>query len=251
MSDPNPPADSEAHIRCRNLVWEASPDNRGAVPGRYCVSRVGAIHSMDCPVYQGCSCCLFDPREDDESPVVSGEERLDEIRGLLAPEFLRWSYWRMVDVLRGSEPPPETGEPEVAEKPPEAVAPATEPDVEVIVRHELPPPPEKGEALKEKYPGQRRSEDRRRSRKPADFEEEAAEEDDFTRGIFELPSLDPEPEKAIPPEGPSPEPPSSEEKSAGGERQKSKSGPCGSRRRSRRRRGRPDRKGSSGGKPSP
>lgn len=240
MSDPVRPPDTEPHLRCRNLVWEPAPDSGGVVPGRYCVSRVGVIQSMDCPVSQGCSCCLFDPRSDDESPSASGEERLDEIRGELTADYLRWSYWKRVDVLRGSEPPPEVIEPDIAEEILPEIETPPEADAEEIVRLELPPSPEKDEALKEKYPGQRRSEDRRRSRKPAS-EEEVLPEDDFTKGIFELPSLDPEPEV-------SPPSPPEDHESADAEQELSETGRRRPRRRNRRRRGKG--KGSSGQKPS-
>ena len=251
MSDPYRPAETEPHVRCRNLVWEPSPDNGGAVPGHYCVSRVGAVHSMDCPVFQGCACCLFDPRQDDEPPVVVGEERIDEIRAELTVDFLRWSYWKRVDILRGSEPPPEPEEPEAAEEAPEVVEDSPEAESEEVVRHELPPPPPKEEALKEKYPGQRRSEDRRRSRKPATTEETEGGEDDFTRGIFELPSLDPEPETEIPIEEPPPPEPAPGEQPADGKKKQSNSGARRRpRRRSRRRRGGKNGKDPSGSKPS-
>ncbi len=260
MPDSKPPEPSEPHARCRNLIWEPSPDNKGAVPGRYCVSRLGAVQSMDCPVFQGLPCCLFDPREDDEEPVVAGEERILKIRELLTADYLRWSYWKRVDALRDSVPPPETVQmPDSADEPPATVEADDEPAE--ITRHEIPPPKE--EALKEKYPGQRRSEDRRRSRRAVPPEEggpaeTAPEEDDFNKGIFDLPSLDPTPEPTAPETGdapPAPPVPSTEPgsgpDSAKATGKSSKSGRDRRPRRRNRRRRSPRRgRGSSGGKPS-
>lgn len=253
MHEPRPPEASEPHARCRNLIWEPSLDNSDAVPGRYCVSRLGAIQSMDCPVFQGLPCCLFDPREDGEEPVVAGEERILEIRELLTADYLRWSYWKRVDALRDSVPPPETVRtPDSPDEPPAAVEADGEP--EEITRHEIPPPKE--EALKEKYPGQRRSEDRRRSRQAVPPEEASPEEDDFNKGIFDLPSLEPTPEPTAPETGdapPAPPAPSTEpgsDSAKRGEKSSNSGRDRRPRRRNRRRRSPRRGRGPSGQKPS-
>ena len=251
MPDSKSAEAAEPHARCRNLVWESSPDNEGSVPGRYCVSRLGTIQSMDCPVYQGQTCCLFDPREPDEQPEVADEERILEVRGQLTSDYLRWSYWKRIDALRAEEPPPVKDElPDIEVELPQEVE--ADGESEEVERHEIPAPPPKEEALKEKYPGQRRSEDRRRSRQPAASEDPAAEEDDFTRGIFELPSLDPEAEPEVEPDVATPPPEESSGADPAGDEKKPADSPARRRprRRSRRRRGGKRGQGSTDQKPS-
>jgi hypothetical protein len=246
MPDRIPFAEPETHTRCRNLIFESSPENGDPVPGRYCVSRAGTIQVMDCPVFQGLPCCLFEARAEDEGPTVADEDRLDAVRADLTLDYLRWTYWKRVSILRGAEPPEEPEE--VVEESPEALP---EEDEE-IVRHEIPPPKE--EALKEKYPGQRRSEDRRRGRRGA-LDDEAGPADDFSAGIFSDPLADEAPttapeEDAAPAVAaePEPEPGAGDEKGKPqkGSRSKSAGRP---RRRVRRRRSRKGGKGSGGPKP--
>ena len=119
-----PPDDTPAatdHTRCRRLVWEFSPEDGRAIPGRYCVNRIGVFHMLDCPVYLGRTCCLFDPRAEGEEPVPVRPPRIFEIRETLAEDYLRWPYHRRVALLSGSEPPP--GE----DPPPPDVVPAASP----------------------------------------------------------------------------------------------------------------------------
>ncbi len=100
MRDAGTQAETERYIRCRNLVWEAAPQPGPRVPGRYCSNRLGVVSATDCPVYQGIECCLFDPRDDDEEPAQRSEDEIDEIRAVLTADYLRWPYWKRVNLLR-------------------------------------------------------------------------------------------------------------------------------------------------------
>ncbi len=158
---------------CRNLLWEVSVRDRRRVPGRYCVTSLGVISALDCPVFQGLRCCLYDPRAEGEEPRVPSEDEIEAIRDRLVEDHLRWPYWRRVHTLRGAVAPP----------PP---APPPPPDPEDMDREEdelgeiaaAPLLAPADEAPPEKYPGQRRSEDRHRSRHGGAGDEEDEEGED-------------------------------------------------------------------------
>ena len=107
MRDAGTSTETGRYALCANLVRERSPKSGEVVPGRYCVNRLGVVAAVDCPVYQGLSCCLFETRGPDASPAPATDEELEEIRGELAVDFLRWPYWRRIELLRRAEPPPE------------------------------------------------------------------------------------------------------------------------------------------------
>jgi hypothetical protein len=162
---------------CRNLQWERSDDGGENSPGRYCVNRLGVVHYLDCPVYQGIPCCLFDAREEGETPPAVSAVEIEETRARLAEDYLRWPYWRRVETLRGEEAPGDDRR--RVELVPEE--PDDREEAEVEVAEHAPPPPDSDEepAPIEKYPGQHRSEDRRKQQDPAPLaplEEVLAEE---------------------------------------------------------------------------
>lgn len=194
------------HARCVNLLWEPSPRDGKPRPGRFCSNRFGVIHVLDCPVYQGLDCRLFEERSAEAEPKVPTDEELETVRTRLAEDYLRWPYFRRVARLRGAD----VGDAvvlldEEAPEPEEEEAEEGEQDLVVAPLPVLPEPGE--EAFKEKYPGQRRSEDRVRPRRAA-----TGEEDAFSAGIFDEPVLeDPEVEGPTAEEAaaaaPEPEPP--------------------------------------------
>ena len=81
---------TERHLTCRNIVWETVRTDGSSAPGRYCANRLGILHLLDCPVFQGEECCLFEVRGEDEEPFLPDEDELDRIRGRLSQDFLRW-----------------------------------------------------------------------------------------------------------------------------------------------------------------
>ncbi len=162
---PMPPAETKSRRlvcpeTCRNLVWEISPEEGERRPGRYCLNRLGPVHILDCPLTQGLECRLYEPRPEGEEPRTLDDDGLDDLRGELTLDYLRWPYWKRVRALRETgcaeepirvEPVPDEEDEEEAD----AAAALSSPGV----------PEEAGEALREKYPGQRRSEDRLRARR--------------------------------------------------------------------------------------
>jgi hypothetical protein len=178
MPAADPESRTERHTRCRNLVWEASPDGSPA-PGRYCANRLGVVHVTDCPVAQGRDCCLFDPRPDGVEAEPAAEDEIERLRERLARDYLRWPYWRRVQVLQGPEAPttevedlPDVIEAGEAEEEFEAAEPVARPK---------PKPAAADESPKERYPGERRSEEAHRtpeSAAPVDLD------DVFAKGIF-------------------------------------------------------------------
>lgn len=198
-----PPVTSEIdrHATCRNLVWEAAAARGEAVPGRYCVNRLGVVHSLDCPVYQGLECCLFDPRAEGETPELTDEKELDRLRTRLTRDYLRWPYWKRVELLRGAEAPaivvhdlPDTIEPEFDDD--------TEP-VKKVMKEEPEKPQEKTEELPgERYPGQRRSEDRRKTRRAGESPPPAEADGGFAAGILTEEDVAVPAEPALPESGP-------------------------------------------------
>jgi hypothetical protein len=116
------------HERCRHLVWRNTPDEPGIEPGPYCRNDLGVFPLLDCPVLQGRTCARFERREGD--PRASSETELRDLAAILAADYLGWRYWRRVRALAGEE---------IDASPPEASA--------------APPP-------RERYPGEKRSEER-------------------------------------------------------------------------------------------
>lgn len=106
MVRPDSTEERDAHLRCRNLVWGLVTGDTEPTPGLHCANRLGVVHVLDCPVYQGVACCLLDPRDESESPEPRSEEECEEIAERLSEDFLRWTYWRRVEALRRKEPPP-------------------------------------------------------------------------------------------------------------------------------------------------
>ncbi|MCU0728221.1 MAG: hypothetical protein MUE73_20935 [Planctomycetes bacterium] len=201
------PPERPDHARCRNLVHEILPRDGRCVPGRYCVNRLGIIQVLDCPVFQGLSCCLFDPRPADEAPRVVSEDELEVLRERLAADLLRWPYFRRVEVLRGPEAPPE--KPMVVPEPEEEEPEPPVPEEEITPTALALPAPDSGETLAEKYPGQRRSEDRFRSRQErrAAAEAEGRDGDEPAGEPEPGPPTEPEPEPEPEPEASSSDPP--------------------------------------------
>ncbi|MHC4861167.1 MAG: hypothetical protein ACYTDY_13880, partial [Planctomycetota bacterium] len=161
MEETGSPPAVERYVTCRNLIWEASPDSGEKTPGRYCVNRLGVVHFLDCPVYQGLDCCLFDPRPEGEEAEPATEAGVEDARARLSQDYLRWSYWRTVDMLRAPEPPEEIRRTVTAD----VVEEEEEEELADLVRQQTKPPDET--APVEKYPGQHRSEDRHRAREPS------------------------------------------------------------------------------------
>jgi hypothetical protein len=94
-----------AHERCRNLLFEDTLEAGGPAPGKYCVNRLGAFSVLDCPVFQGLSCCLYDARPEGEAPAVPTPRKIEETKGRLGEDYLRWRYWQRVARLRDPEEP--------------------------------------------------------------------------------------------------------------------------------------------------
>ncbi len=237
---------------CRNLLWEVSVRDRRRVPGRYCVNRLGVISALDCPVFQGLPCCLYDPRAEGEEPKVPSEEEVEAVRDRLVEDHLRWPYWRRVHTLRGAVAPPPPGPPPPPD--PEDMD-RDEEDLGEIAVAPLPAP--EADAPPEKYPGQRRSEDRHRSRYGGADEEGDEDSGDEEPGDGE-PGDDEPADPDVPPAAEASAPPPGVETPAGAdvpaeEIPASHAGPPRDRRRGRRRRRRRggDRPAAPGGAPPP
>jgi len=197
MRDAGTSTETGRYALCANLVWESSPKSGEVVPGRYCVNRLGVVAAVDCPVYQGLSCCLFESRGRDASPAPVTDEELEEIRGALTVDFLRWPYWRRIELLRRAEPPePLNPLPDIEVKEEdEGDIPDTETvRIETVSREE--------EALQEKYPGQRRSEDRRRENRPAEPAPESPPDDVPAAESADAPAESPDDASEAPPPRP-------------------------------------------------
>ena len=154
---------------CGNCLHVEDDSARGkpvAVPSPWCRNPLGLFSMDDCPVLLGGECLQFVERGG--PPTALAFEESEEVRIGLLKDYLRWTYWERVRNLRRKpgEIPAKTVL-EVEEKP--------EREDEEIVYHAPPPPVTavEGEAApaekpkEEKYPGQRRSEDRFRRKKAA------------------------------------------------------------------------------------
>ncbi len=187
--------------RCRNCMFTEDEDARpGAapVPGSYCRNPLGVFSMDDCPVILGRECRQFVEREG--PPAAASEDDLAEARQELLRDYLRWPYWERVRNLRRT---PE----EIAKK---TVLPVEEepekPEEEFVYRAPVAPaaaegaPPGKEKPPEEKYPGQRRSEDRYRKQKVAAAEarRRAAEAAEATAAGMAGESIAAAPAEALP-----------------------------------------------------
>jgi hypothetical protein len=174
---------------CRHCLHVEDEGRRGkAAPGPYCQNPLGVFSMDDCPVLLGRECRQFVEREG--PPEALGEEATNEVYRELLKDYMRWPYWERVrNLRRAPEEIPKKTVLEVEEKPeredeeivyrapppvPAAVAadgstpaPAAAPEQPVVAAAATPAPAAAKPGEKppeEKYPGQRRSEDRSRKK---------------------------------------------------------------------------------------
>jgi hypothetical protein len=106
MNPPGARPDPDDHTRCRHFVWTLLPEDDTAVPGSLCENEFGVFSDLDCPVFLGLSCTLFEPRAAGEEPTPVGPDEIRRLKSRLAEDYLRWPYFRRVAGLG----PPEGAE---------------------------------------------------------------------------------------------------------------------------------------------
>jgi hypothetical protein len=181
MSDePLPPAESCLH----NL--HRTSDGRRAVPEAtdLCSNDLGVFHMVDCPLTLGLSCAWYDAAPEPHPTTTDLE--LEATRERLQRDFLGWRYRRRVRLLSkprhlvsagiviDAPPEPEEIVPEAlamrAPPPEAAVAPVVGAVDGAAATETTPAAP----AAPERYPGQRRSEERLAKKKARMAERAAA-----------------------------------------------------------------------------
>jgi hypothetical protein len=128
-----------------------------------CRSPIGMVHMVDCPINLGRPCTFY-AAASDEVEALSDEDVVRQ-RTLLHADYMRWSYRRRVHALR--KPVGFLPERRAVEIVPD---PEIEPGVDLVFARvealeaeeaSVPVPDTLEGAPEERYPGQRRSEDRR------------------------------------------------------------------------------------------
>ncbi len=103
MSDETTISD-DRYLSCRRFIFREGRTGEGeadVVSADMCKTPVGIISSLDCPVWLGRHCRFFEEREGDAEPLIDAE--IEELRGKLRKDYLRWRYRLRTQDLR-SEP---------------------------------------------------------------------------------------------------------------------------------------------------
>lgn len=173
-ASPEPTTELPAPASCARNLHRAS-ELRGSPPEAtdLCVNAAGAFHMLDCPLTWGRPCALYE-KADDPHPCA-GETEIVKARAQLHRDFLRWPYAQRLKALsQGLDALPTRraveSVPEPEEQIPESLL-SVEP-AEVEEEPSLPVEP-----TAERYPGQRRSEDRRKRPAPPPETDGAEDED--------------------------------------------------------------------------
>jgi len=103
MSDETTTAE-DRHLTCRRFLFREGRTGEGepdVVSAEMCKTPVGVISALDCPVWLGRHCRFYEEREGEPEPLIDAE--IEELRGKLRKDYLRWRYRRRTQDLR-SEP---------------------------------------------------------------------------------------------------------------------------------------------------